>query len=119
MSDASTKHFRLPASAIRPLAEGRGSCIATDHITVDGKGVGFMYREAPHDPIDSGWHFFSGEESQEYVDDPENLAIYDVNTIANYDPSIISYLDAPIGSAFGRDEGGTWRPEDMPRDPDA
>jgi len=119
VSVTSTKRFRLPASAIRPLAEGRGSCIASDLITVEGKGVGYMYREAPHDPNDSGWHFFSGKETQEYADEPGNFAIYDVNTIANYDPGIISYLDAPIGSAFGRDEDGNLIPEDMPLDPDA
>ena len=104
---------------MRPLAEGRGSCIASDRITVDGKGVGFMYREAPRDSIDSGWRFFSGEETQDYADRAENFAIYDVNTIANYDPSIISSLDAPIGSAFGRGEDGALRAEEMPSDPDA
>lgn len=104
---------------MRPIAEGRGSCIASDRITIDGKGVGFMYREAPRDAVDSGWHFFSGEESQEYADNPENFALYDVNTIANYDPSIVALLDAPIGSAFGRDENGQLRSEEMPSDPDA
>ena len=104
---------------MRPLAEGRGSCMASDRITIDGKGVGFMYREAPSDSIDSGWRFLSGEETQEYADQPKNFAIYDVNTIANYDPSIISYLDAPIGSAFGRGEDGELRSEEMPSDPDA
>jgi hypothetical protein len=93
--------------------------MATDRITVDGKRVGFMYREPPSDSIDSGWVFFSGDESQEYADEPSNYEIYDVNTIANYDPSIITYLDAPVGSAFGRDEQGKWRPEEMPVDPDA
>jgi hypothetical protein len=78
-----------------------------------------MYRESPRDLIDSGWHFFSGEESQEYAAEPGNFAIYDVNTIANYDPSIIAYLDAPIGSAFGRGEGGKLVAEEMPSDPDA
>jgi hypothetical protein len=32
--------------------------------------------------------------------EPDNHAIYDVNTIANYDPSILPFLDAPEGSAF-------------------
>jgi len=63
-----------------------------------------MYREASDNDSDSGWRFFSGEESQEYVDDPDNLSLYDVNTIANYDPEIIPYLDAPIGSAYERAE---------------
>jgi hypothetical protein len=32
---------------------------------------------------------FSGDESQAYTDDPGKWALYDVNTIANYDPTII------------------------------
>jgi len=78
-----------------------------------------MYRESPTDSIDSGWRFFSGEETQDYADQPANFALYDVNTIANYDPSIISFLDAPSGSAFGRGEDGILSPEGMPSDADA
>lgn len=37
------------------------------------------------------------------MDDPENLALYDVNTIANYDPDVIPFLEAAVGSAFERD----------------
>ena len=96
------KRFRLAAGQIRPLAEGRGGCFASDRITVDGLRVGWMYREEPDRPPDSGWRFFSGTESAEYVDAPGNFAIFDVNTIANYDPEIIPLLDAPIGSAFER-----------------
>jgi hypothetical protein len=97
------KRFRLRADEIRPMAPGRGYCFATDHITVDGSRVGYMYREHPDEASDSGWRFFSGQESDEYANDPANLAIYDVNTIANYDPEIIPLLDSPFGSAFARD----------------
>jgi hypothetical protein len=31
--------------------------------------------------------------------------VYEVNTICNYEPAIIPYLGAPIGSAFGRVAG--------------
>ena len=61
-----------------------------------------MYRELPNDDIDSGWRFFSDEDAQEYADDPANCAIYDVNTIANCDPDIVTHLDAPAFSAFER-----------------
>jgi hypothetical protein len=61
-----------------------------------------MYRDPPRNDLDSGWCFLSGDESQAYLDDPANLAIYDVNTIANCDPTIIGYLDAPVLSAFER-----------------
>ena len=51
---------------------------------------------------DSGRRFFSGEETQEYADDPANFSLYDVNTMANYDPQIVAHLDAPAFSAFER-----------------
>jgi hypothetical protein len=99
------RQFRLRADEIKPLAEGRGGCFATDLITVHGRPVGFMYRQAPEFVSDSGWRFLAGTESQEYLDDADNLAIYDVNTIANYDPDIIPLLDAPAGSVFERAAG--------------
>jgi len=95
-----TKHFRLSKDQIRPLVEGHGGCIATDRITVDGFRVRFMYREAASNNVDSGWRFMSGFEDDTYMDDPANHGVYDVNTIANYDPSIIPFLRAPVGSAF-------------------
>ena len=67
-----------------------------------------MYREAPANADDSGWHFFSGDETQEYVDTPHNLGIYDVNTIVNYDPEITPLLDKPVGTAWVRDKAGTF-----------
>jgi hypothetical protein len=99
----SGKQFRLRADQIKPLVPGRGGCLATDMITVQGRKVGYMYREESAFGVDSGWRFLAGVESQEYLDDPDNSAVYDVNTVANYDPEIIPYLDAPVGSAFERD----------------
>ncbi|HET6328776.1 MAG TPA: DUF2185 domain-containing protein [Planctomycetaceae bacterium] len=99
------KQFKLQADQIRPLATGRGGCLATDLITVEGRKVGFMYREAPDNDLDSGWRFLAGSETQEYLDEPEHSGIYDVNTITNYDPEIIPLLDAPIGAAFERRQG--------------
>ena len=105
--DASmTKHFKLSAEQIRPLATGHGGAIASDRITVDGRRVGYMYRTHPRNNSDSGWAFLAGDESQAYMDNAGNHAIYDVNTIANYDPEIIPLLDAPVGSAFIRTPSG-------------
>ena len=100
------KRYRLGFDQIRRLAPGRGSCLASDHITVDGHRVGFMYREEPDNEFDSGWRFLSGLETDAYVNDLANVGLYDVNTIANYDPGVIPLLDAPPGSAFERDEDG-------------
>ena len=106
------KQFRLKPSQIKPIATGRGGCFATDRITVDGMKIGFMYRDTHTDNGLSGWVFMSGTENQGYMDDPGNIAIYDVNTIANYDPDIIPFLDSPAGSAFGRNrKTGNFEPE--------
>jgi hypothetical protein len=113
------KRFHLAPSEIRPIATGFGSCIASDEITVGGHKVGYAYREEPDDKIDSGWRFFSGSESQAYADDPTNFAMYDINTIANYDPSITEFLEAPIGSAFARNGQGVFVQEAFPDEPDA
>src|SRR5215510_12150383 len=102
------KRFALAAADIKPLAPGRGYCLASDTITVDGQPVGFMYREPPDRDGDSGWRFFSEQDTQDDADDPSKFELYDVNTIANYDPDIIPHLRCARllgirkGSLFGR-----------------
>jgi hypothetical protein len=104
-SPTEDKPYKLSAAKIRPLAEGHGACIASDKITVDGHPVRFMYREQAIHAVDSGWRFLSGLESDAYMQDAANHAFYDCNTIANYDRSIVPYLESPIGSVFEKAPG--------------
>ena len=105
----SRKKFKLAAADIKPLKLGLGGCIASDRITVDGYPVRFMYRQQPTRADDSGWSFFSGiDEDDEYMNNPDNFAVYDVNTIANYDPTILPFVDWPVGSVFERTDD-KWR----------
>ncbi|MCG2614271.1 DUF2185 domain-containing protein [Terrimonas sp. NA20] len=99
------KQFKLKEEDIRQLITPMGGCVATDKITVHGEPVDYMVREEPLNDIDSGWQFFSGTETQEYLDDAKNSMVFDVNTIANYDPSIIPYLKLPVGSQLERVRG--------------
>ncbi|MBT1702287.1 DUF2185 domain-containing protein [Chryseosolibacter indicus] len=100
-----TKKFKINGRDIKQLIQPMGGCMATDKITVEGELVDYMYRETPDFNSDSGWRFLSGTESQEYADNANHWAIYDVNTIANYDPSIIDYLDSPVGTELQRIKG--------------
>lgn len=104
---APKKKFELRAEDIKPIrgATGIGACFATDSITVGGNPVRFMYREEPDNDVDSGWRFFSGLESDAEANDPKKVEIYDVNTIANYDRSIVPYLHKPIGSVYEKPDG--------------
>ena len=113
------KRFKLARDQIRQLVKPMGGCLATDRIVVDGCEVGYMYRQSPSDSVASGWVFMAGDEDEDYVDDPSHWAIYEVNTICNYDQTIIPYLDSPAGTAWGKNPGANhFQREPMPRDRD-
>jgi hypothetical protein len=113
------KRFARDPSTFEAIAVGFGACIASDRITVDGCPVGYMYRETPDNSTDSGWRFFAGDESQEYADNADNFMLYNINTIANYNRSIVPFLESDYGTAWGRDEQGNFVQEALPDDPDA
>ena len=97
--------YKLTKDQIVDLAEGHGACIASNMITVEGCKVGYMYRDEPNSPF-NGWIFLSGNESQTYLDDSENLAMFDTNTIANYDSDIVPFLTLPVGTECERNGKG-------------
>ena len=80
-----------------------GFVLATKKLVEESLPVMFMYREKG-DAGDSGWRFFSGNEDQEYVDNPQNIGIYDIQTIVDIDDSILPFLDSVEGSAYERDK---------------
>ncbi len=100
------KNFAIPKENIKALVPSMGWCFATDRIMVDGARVGYMYREAPDSAEDSGWRFFAGDESEEYIDETSHTGIYAVNTVANYDPDIIPYLDTPPLCRYEKEKSG-------------
>lgn len=103
-----SKNYKLRADEIKALIDVPGYCLATDQITVKGSPIGFMYREEPDNPQDSGWRFFSGTETDEEANDPSRIGMFSLNTIANYDDAIIPLLSAGFGRAFGRNEQGVF-----------
>lgn len=101
------KKYKIPKSIMGNLFEAKDShsgCFATDRIIVDGAKIGFMYREKPLDSQDSGWRFMAGDENAEYMNDTSKSGIYHLNTLCNYEPNIIKFLDEPYGSVFIRKE---------------
>ena len=108
------RDYHVKAEDVKPLLsdwKGADGCIATNRITVEGYKVGYCYREKPDGDWDSGWRFTAGDESEEYMDDPNNAGIYKLNTICNDDPDIIPLLHTPAPCAFARDENGVFQPE--------
>jgi len=81
-----------------------GYVMATKMLVDKKRKVRFMYREEPSNKQDSGWRLFCGDEDQDYADNPENIAIYDINTIIAIDKSISPYLKSAIGTALERED---------------
>lgn len=98
------KQFLLKKEDIKQLIKLGFSCIASDRITVDGKKIGYMYKENPTSEFDTGWRFFAGDEDEHYTDNPNNFEIYELNTICNYDQNIIPYLIKPVGTKLERND---------------
>ena len=95
----------LDTSRLKALISSDEWCAATARITYEGQPVRLMYREEPINEADSGWQFLDGTETEEYLADPNNAAMYRLNTVANFDAAIIPYLDYPVGTDLERVEG--------------
>ena len=106
------RNYHVKAENVKPILldwEGADGCFATNRITVEGSKVGYCYREQPDGDWDSGWRFTAGDESEAYMDDPNNAGIYKLNTICNDDPDIVPLLITPAPCGFERDENGVFQ----------
>lgn len=96
--------FKLRPEEIKHLTDIKGGCLASNKITIDGEKVGYAYREEPDNsfPNDSGWRFFAGTEDDDYTNSPDNFNVFELNTVCNYDNTILPILESKIGSSYIR-----------------
>ena len=75
--------------------------------------MGYLFREQPLDSNapDSGWRIFAGDEDADYMADATHFDFFHLNTICNYDASILELLNAPAPVAFRR-AGDGWQQEE-------
>lgn len=107
------KKYFLGLKETRKLIDTDLGCFVTDRISIDGLSIGSMVHEEPASgQPDSGWRFFAGDETPEYIEDLSNTQVFSLNTICNYDESISPLLDAPIGTTYYRGENGEWVRQD-------
>lgn len=87
-----------------PLMRGGhlGGMVTQKALTV---GVGYICRQEPapeYADVDSGWRFFAGDESDEYLDDPEHTKIMTLDSVCNLWPEVMGFLYAKVGRKFGK-----------------
>jgi len=80
-------------------------CIASRCVAEGEAEVGLMYLDESS-PYDSGWHFFSGSESDWYLLEPGNTVRVPISDITDRDPELGALLGSPQGSRFERGPDG-------------
>ena len=96
-------YIKIPIKKLLEWTDKNEGCFVSNKITKEGFKVGYMYREMPeYGKPDSGWRFFKGDETDEYSSDPANFNLFSLNTVCNYDPDIIKYLNSPTDSVYIR-----------------
>lgn len=81
-------------------------CFVTNNILYDSEKVGYLYREEPDYEDDSGWRFTAGNETDEYMDNPENSSYVSLAAVLREDDSIVELLEREIGVVFVRSDEG-------------
>lgn len=64
--------------------------------------IRWLYREEADREEDSGWRMFSGEENEEYTDNPDNIRIVSVGYLLDKDPTLLEIIKDEISSAYER-----------------
>lgn len=80
--------------------------LASTRVARDGAPVGWMYRQAPDNPRDSGWRVFAGDEAESECNNPENIVIMPLRDLLGGDPDLEPLFRAPVSSAFERQPDG-------------
>lgn len=96
-----------------------GYIIASAEVVEARNPIRYLYREAPDNPLDSGWRVFAGTEDQSFADDPGNFAMYNASTIVAWHPDIAPLLAYEQPAAFERErDGGPFVAVGSPADED-
>lgn len=84
-------------------------CLVSRRVLDDHHAVNYLCRDEPANPEDSGWQLLAGDESDDYVDDADNIAVVAIGVLLNRDDSFLPLLESPPGSAFERLSDGSFR----------
>lgn len=87
-------------------------CFVTNKILYENAPINYIYREEPmkkdeeRDYVDTGWRILSGDESDEYMNDSENISLVSLGAVLSRDDSFIELLKSEIGKSFERNKNG-------------
>ncbi|MCC0672670.1 DUF2185 domain-containing protein [Clostridioides sp. ES-S-0145-01] len=90
------KETKVEKSEVKQYITGAGGCIVSKSILNGTSKLRWLFRE--HSEFGNGWIAFGDTDTQEYVDNPKNMAIVDFNTLINVEPTTLNIFYMPIGT---------------------
>ncbi len=93
---------------IKEYIRGAGGSIVSKSVLNGTSRLKWLFRqESEHG---NGWVAFGDTDTQEYVDDAQNMAIVDFNTLANIEPTVVNVFYMPVGTdlEFRSDKTGKY-----------
>ena len=93
---------------MKEYIRGAGGTIVTKSILNGTSRLKWLFRQASEHG--NGWVAFGDTDTQEYVDNAQNMAIVDFNTLANIEPTVVNVFYMPVGSdlEFRSDKTGKY-----------
>ena len=78
--------------------ENAGAAIVSRKIVERTGNIKWLIREEPFAPQDTGWRILSDRDTDEYLADPANWTVVDLNDICDIEPACIGIYLLPVGS---------------------
>lgn len=90
------KEAQQRQSGKKEYIKGAGGTIVSKSILEGTSKLKWLFRqEGGHG---NGWIAFGDADTQEYVDNPDNMTIVDFNELANIEPAVVNVFFLPVGA---------------------
>ena len=74
--------------------KGAGGSLVSRNILDRCGNIKWLNREEPVNPADNGWRILSDVDTDEFLSDPDNMAVVDFNAMCGMEPALIGIYSA-------------------------
>lgn len=102
------KETKVEETEIKQYITGASGCIVSKSILSGTSKLKWFFRE--YSEFGNGWIAFGDKDTQEYIDNPKNMAIVDFNTLIDIEPITFNVFYMPVGTdlEFHSDKSGKY-----------
>jgi hypothetical protein len=83
---------------VTEFIRGGGACIVSVNVLSGASPLKWANREEPLGGPDNGWRFLSMIDDDEFLSDPDNLQVADINRVIEIEPAILAIYLMPVGT---------------------